>query len=139
MWTIKKYISFLILLLFSSCVYLETFTHEQKFLVQLDSNFNFDSSKHVFEVVNGKIEIYDFKNKIYKVDFHKADGGKTKIFGQTLKETSNGYKYDRLFLTEWEDNFNKRILISLSYDKILQLDSYQIDGITVYKLPKINY
>ncbi|MBK9256483.1 MAG: hypothetical protein IPM42_13430 [Saprospiraceae bacterium] len=94
---------------------------------------------HVFEVVNGKIEISDLKNKIYKVEFHKADGGKTKIFGQTLKETSNGYKYDRLFLTEWGDNFNKRILISLSYDKILQLNSYQIDGITVYKLPKINY
>lgn len=135
---IMKYLSFIFVLLYSGCVYIETFTPNQEFLVQVDTNFNFDTTLHIFEVVNGKIEMNDFKNQIYKVTFYKADGGKTKIFGQTIKETSNGFKYDRLFLYEWKDQFNKQILISLSYDKILLLDSFKVEGVPVYKLPKIN-
>ncbi len=137
MWTIIKYLPFILIMLFNGCVYIETFTPNREFLVQLDTNFKFDSSKHVFEVVNGEIEIYDFKNQIYKVNFFQSDGGKTKIFGQTVKETSNGFKYDRLFLYEWEDQINKQSLISLSYDKIILLDTLKIEGVPMYKLPKV--
>ena len=138
--SIIKYSIFILIIitLSNGCVYIETFTPTREFFVQLDTNFHFDSSKHDFEIINGEIEICDFKNQIYKVIFFQSDGGKTKIFGQTINETSNGFKYDRLFLYEWEDHLNRRSLISLSYNKILLLDSFKLEGVSFYKLPKIN-
>ncbi len=82
------------------------------------------------------ISLLDSKNGIYKVEFYKAEGGKTKLFGQVINETSNGEQYDRLFLDEWEDNFNKKNVFSLSYNSITELDSFPFKGLIVlYKVP----
>ncbi len=115
----------LTILILSGCVCTEESYPEKTIYLKYNSKYNIDvlAAQHSFVKKNDTILISN-------IIFNKVRGGRTLLFGKLIKDTGNGFKENRLFLTE-----NKNLKKSYSINVILTFKTEKIDTMTVYIVP----
>ena len=123
---------YLIILLFTSCVYQENISEEQ--ILHIQTNIKVDSTNICIIIGGGSYKFYSLYNDkfIYKIIFNRVRYSTSK--GIINKDISNPYTSERLIFDNCETDL-KTVLNAFSYNSIIKLDSFKMDSLTVYKIP----
>lgn len=123
---------YLIIILFTSCVYQEKISEER--ILHIQTNIKVDSTNMCIIIGGGSYKLYSLYNDkfIYKIIFNRVQYSTSK--GIINKDISNPYTSERLIFDKCKTDL-KTVLKAFSYNSIIKLDSFKINSLTVYKIP----
>lgn len=121
-------------MIFHSCIDQEKISEEKIFYIETINEIK--TSDYCVIIGGGSLQFYTIYNDkyIYKVIFDAVRWSTSK--GLVNKDISNPYTSERLIFDKCNTDLSE-VYAAYSFNSVVQLDSFQLDSITVFKIPDL--